>query len=282
MCSSSCTAAMSVYEEAGLTMVSPSCTAPNLTEDGLLAFNRVVSTDGVQGPVAADFILNTVGATKIATIHDGSTYGEGLVTVTGAAFEALGGEVVSAQAINVGEIDFRAVLEDIAAADPDLIYFAGFVAEGARLAEQRADVGLEDIPFMGADGIQAPEFIDLAGDAAEGVFASAPVPVSSDTYDAFLAVYEEVYGEEPIAPFHANAYDAVGVIMDAIEAVGSLDDDGNLVIDRAALAQAIRDTQDYQGLTGVLTCDDNGECGGAVIDVYTVQDGEWVSQGIAE
>ncbi|MFC1960057.1 ABC transporter substrate-binding protein [Chloroflexota bacterium] len=281
MCSSSCTAATGVYEEAGLTMVSPSCTAPNLTADGLLAFNRVVSTDAVQGPVAADFILNTVGATKIATIHDGSPYGEGLVTVTGAAFEELGGEVVSAQAINVGETDFRAVLEDIAASDPELIYFAGFVAEGARIAEQRADVGLEDVPYMGADGINAPEFVDLAGDAAEGVIASAPVPVSSDVFDAFLEVYEEVYDEAPIAPFHAHAYDAVGVILDAIEVVGVLDDDGNLVIDRAALAAAIRGTTDYQGLTGVLTCDENGECGGAVIDIYIVEDGEWVSQGVA-
>ncbi|GAB4573635.1 MAG: hypothetical protein Kow0077_16620 [Anaerolineae bacterium] len=277
MCSSSCTAAKSVYEAAGLTMVSPSCTAPNLTEDGSLAFNRVVSTDAVQGPVAADFIFNTLGVTKIATIHDGSTYGEGLVVVTSEAFEALGGEVVSAQAINVGETDFRAVLEDIAAAEPELIYFAGFVAEGARLAEQRADVGLEDVYFMGADGIKAPEFVELAGDAAEGVYASAPVPISSDAFDAFLAKYEEVYGEAPIAPFHGTAYDAVGVILAAIEKVGELDADGNLVIDRLALAEAIRATENYPGLTGTLTCDENGECGGAVIDIFVVKDGEFVS-----
>jgi len=281
MCSSSCIAAKSVYETAGLTMVSPSCTAPNLTADGSLAFNRVVSTDAIQGPVAADFIYNTLGVRRIATIHDGSTYGEGLVGATGDAFVALGGEIVAAQAVNVGETDFRAVLENIAAADPELIYFVGFVAEGSRLAEQRADVGLEDVYFMGADGIYAPEFIALAGEAAEGVFSSAAIPVSSDAFEAFLAKYEEAYGEAPIAPYHAHAYDATSVILAAIEKVGQLDADGNLVIDRLALAQAIRATKDHPGLTGTLTCDEFGECGGAVIDVYKVVDGAWVSQGVA-
>ncbi len=281
MCSSSCTAAKSVYEEAGLTMVSPSCTAATLTEDGSLAFNRVVSTDAIQGPVAADFIYNTLGVRRIATIHDGSPYGEGLVVNTTEAFEALGGTVVSAQAINVGETDFRAVLENIAQADPELLYFVGFPAEGARLIEQRADVGLEDIPFMSADGLQTPETIDLAGEAAEGVYASAPVPVSSDAMMAFLARYQETYGEAPIAPFHGQAYDAYGVILAAIEQVGQLDAAGNLVINRQALAEAIRATANYPGLTGLLTCDEFGECGGAIIDVYQVQNGQWVSMGVA-
>jgi len=134
---------------------------------------------------------------------------------------------------------------------------------------------------MGADGIYAPEFIALAGEAAEGVFSSAAIPVSSDAFEAFLAKYEEAYGEAPIAPYHAHAYDATSVILAAIEKVGQLDADGNLVIDRLALAQAIRATKDHPGLTGTLTCDEFGECGGAVIDVYKVVDGAWVSQGVA-
>ena len=277
MCSSSCTAALSVYEGASLTMISPSCTAPTLTEAGSLSFDRVVITDAFQGPTAANFIYNNLGITTIATIHDGSTYGEGLVNATSDAFVALGGEVVSTQAINVGETDFRGVLEDISSAEPGLVYFAGFVAEGARLAEQRADAGLADVPFMGADGIYTPEFISLAGDASEGVYASSAVPPSGDAYDTFLADYEAAYGEAPIGPYHATAYDAVGVMLDALEKVGTLDADGNLVIDRAALSQAIRDTTDYAGLTGTLTCDANGECGNAIVDVFVVQDGAWAS-----
>jgi basic membrane protein A len=277
MCSSSCTAALSVYEGAGMTMISPSCTAPNLTEAGSLAFDRVVITDAFQGPTAAEFIYNDLGITTIATIHDGSTYGEGLVNATSDAFVELGGEVVATQAINVGETDFRGVLEGIAAEEPGLVYFAGFVAEGARLAEQRADVGLEEVPFMGADGIYTPEFIELAGSDAEGVYASSAVPPSGDAYDNFLAAYDEAYGEAPIGPYHATTYDAVGVMLNAIQEVGVIDADGNLVIDRDALAEAIRGTSDFEGLTGVLTCDENGECGNAVVDVFVVEDEAWVS-----
>ncbi|MBN2469530.1 MAG: hypothetical protein JXN59_02305, partial [Anaerolineae bacterium] len=79
-----------------------------------------------------------------------------------------------------------------------------------------------------------------------------------------------------------QAYDAYNVIVNAIEQVAVLDADGNLVIDRAALAEAIRATEDFPGLTGVLNCTDNGECGGAVIDVYKVEDGAFVSQMAAE
>ena len=277
MCSSSCRAAVPVYADASLVMVSPSCTAVDLTADGgSPAFVRVVANDAFQGRVAADFIYNQLGVRKVATIHDGSPYGEGLVNNMADTFIELGGEVVARQAINVGETDFRAVLEEIASAEPELIYFGGFVAEGARLIEQRADVGLEDVPFMGADGIYTPEVINLAGEATEGVYASAPVPPAGDAYDEFIAKYVEAYGEEPIAPFHATAYDATGVILDAIEAVGTLDADGNLVIDRAALVDAIRNTSGYVGVTGVLSCDQNGDCGNPVFGLFVVRDGEFV------
>ena len=126
------------------------------------------------------------------------------------------------------------------------------------------------------DSIYTPEVINLAGEATEGVYASAPVPPAGDVYNEFIAKYVEAYGEEPIAPFHATAYDATGVILDAIEAVGTLDADGNLVIDRAALVDAIRNTSGYVGVTGVLSCDENGDCGNPVFGLFIVRDGEFV------
>lgn len=143
MCSSACTAAAPVLDAAGYSSISPSCTAANLTQQGFTSFNRSVVSDGFQGRVAAQFIYENLGLTKIATIHDGSAYGEGLVTEVTKRFEELGGEVVAADAVNVGDTDFRGLLEDIAAEEPELIYFGGFAAEGARLAQQRADAGLE-------------------------------------------------------------------------------------------------------------------------------------------
>jgi branched-chain amino acid transport system substrate-binding protein len=283
MCSSSCTPASKVYEQNGYTMISPSCTAPSLTNpdlDGTTAFFRTCWNDKIQGPAAAKFVYETLGVKKVATIHDGSPYAEQLGQEFSKAFEALGGEIVAAEAVNVGDTDMRPVLTRIKAAGPELIYFSAFVAEGGYLRSQMADVGMEGVMFMGADGIKADEFIKAAGDAAEGVYASAGNPAEAGPdLPKFLEAYEATYGEKPIAPFHAQAYDAYMVIANAIEKVGQVDADGNLLIGRKALNDAIRGTKDYQGLSGKISCDENGDCGAGSVAVSMVQGGQWVAAG---
>lgn len=283
MCSSSCFAGAPIYDSAGYTMVSPSCTNPSLTLRGFTSFNRAVASDGFQGAVAADFIFNNLGFTRVATIHDGSPYGEGLVSVLTSAFEALGGEVVAADAVTVGDTSFTSLLEEIARSDPEIIYFGGFPAEAARLIQQRADAGLEDVAFIGADGILGTEVVDLAGMAAEGTFASAPTPSTSDALEAFLERYIETFGETPPAPFHANGYDSFNIIMDAIEATATVNDAGELVISRSALSDFIRSIEGYEGLTGRLDADGQGELVSpdrAVVAISQVQGGEFVQVAV--
>jgi branched-chain amino acid transport system substrate-binding protein len=234
--------------------------------------------------VAAEYIYSELGLTKIATIHDGSPYGEGLVGVLTERFTELGGEVVAADAVNVGDTDFRGLLDDLAAEEPELIYFGGFVAEAARLAQQRADAGLDEVPFMGADGIWTDDFITSAGAAAEGIYASSAIPSggNEEAVAEVLARYEEKYGFEPTGPYHTQAYDAFNMILDAVEAVGELDDAGNLVVDRAALAEYIRSIADFEGLSGTLNCDGTGECSAADIGIFQVVDGAFENIAIGK
>lgn len=271
MCSSSCLAAAPIYDTAGFVSISPSCTSPLLTVRGFASFNRTVASDGFQGVIAAEYIYNDLGITKIATIHDGSPYGEGLVTVVSQAFAALGGEVVGSDAVTVGETNFRSTLENLAAAAPELIYFGGFNAEAARLVQQMPDAGLAGVAFMGADGMLGPEFVNLAGEFAEGVYASAATTPETEAMVEFLTTYVDVYGEEPPAPFHANAYDGYNVLLDAIEAVGVIDGDGNLVINRAALQEAVRSVSGFEGLVGVMSNDGTGEFFTAEQSIVTIQ-----------
>ncbi|MBN1485272.1 MAG: branched-chain amino acid ABC transporter substrate-binding protein [Chloroflexia bacterium] len=283
MCSSSCTPAADIYEQNGYVMVSPSCTGIALTAPGTgtAVFNRTAWNDVIQGKAAAEFIWNDLGLTKIATVHDGSPYGEQLVNEVGRNFEALGGTVVAREAINVGDTDMKPVLSRIKSAaggPPELIYFGGFVAEGAFLAAQRADVEMEGVLFMGADGIKAVDFVEAAGALSEGVYASSGEPAEAGAgLGDFLQRYQAKYGEAPPAPFHAHTYDAYMVIVQAIEKVGVKDDDGNLYIGRKALAEAIRDTEGLPGLTGTITCADNGDCGTGTVVFWTVENGEWVA-----
>lgn len=276
MCSGSSIPASDIYEKAHYTMVSPSSTAVAFTARGVAAANRVCWNDAIQGPAAAKFIYD-LGKRKLATIHDGSPYGEGLVNETAKAFKALGGEVVAQEAVSVGDTDMRPILTKINAAKPDMIYFGGFVAEGAFLATQRADVGMTEVGFMGADGIKADDYIKAAGKASEGTFASAAdLGTAGPGLNAFFAKYEAKYGEKPPAPFHAHTYDAVNVIMDAIYASSVKGPDGTLWIGRKALNAAIRGTTGYQGLSGVITCDEKGDCGKGTVAVSKVEDGKFV------
>lgn len=277
-CSSACRAAGPIFDENGFSMISSSCTAVDLTAEdtGFVSFNRTTANDAAQGAAAAEFIFNELGLTKVATIHDGSPYGEGLVEELTAGFTALGGEVVYADAINVGDTDFRNLLDSVAGSGAELIYFGGFPAEAARIAQQRADVGLEDTPLMGADGINSPEFVNLGGDAAEGVYASSPVPPVGERVDEFTARYTEKYGVDPTAAFNTYSYDATIILLDAIEATGTIDDDGNLVLSRAAVAEFVRSfgaEEPFDGLSGVLSCDGNGECATGGIGFFQVTDG---------
>lgn len=276
MCSSACRAAAPIFDAADFTTVSPSCTAPDLTTSGFSSFNRSVVSDAFQGAIAAQYIYDVLGVRSIATVHDGSPYGEGLVTVVTENFEALGGEVVSSDALAVGDTDFRGLLDDIAQNDPELIYFGGFPAEAARLIQQRADAGLEDVIFFGADGINGTEVINLAGDAAEGVYSTKAIPASTDALASFLERYVTTYGEEPPAPYHATGYDAVNILLDAVEAVGTVDENGELVISRDAISEYVRSLSDFQGLTGVLNATGDGDTSVSDIGVFQLVGGEFV------
>jgi branched-chain amino acid transport system substrate-binding protein len=137
-CSSSCTPAAPIYEQAGLTMISPSCTGVNLTlpESHVASFVRTAHSDKAQGVPAAEFAYDVLGARKAATIHDGSPYAEQLQQVFADAFRELGGEITAQEAVNVGDTDMRPLLTSIAVGQPDFIYAPIFIAEGGFITVQ--------------------------------------------------------------------------------------------------------------------------------------------------
>lgn len=274
-CSSEARVGAPILSEAGLSLVSPSNTAPDLTDPAkrVDGYFRTAHNDLVQGAVAADFVFNDLGLTKAATVHDGSLYAVGLATAFADAFKSLGGEIVSEQAVNVGDTDMRPVLTTIAAAGPELIYYPIFTAEAGFITAQAKEVqGLEDTKLMAADGSFSQDFVNAAGEAALGMYLSSPdFSAFGDAYQGFLTKHEEKYSGAPMSAFHAHAYDATNMIAAAITAVAVQDGD-NLSIGRQALRDALGATTDFQGLTGNITCDPNGDCADPKIAVYEVTD----------
>lgn len=284
-CSDETVGGVQTITDAGLTTISPSNTRPALTaEDRDASYDgylRTAHNDNVQGRVAAEFVYNELGLRSAATIHDGSAYAEALQQVFADEFAALGGTITVQEAISKGQTDMKPVLTRIAATSPDLIYYPIFIAEAGFLTDQIPQVpGLENVKTMGADGHFSPDFITAAGAAAEGHYLSSPdFTAFGSAYADFLEKHQEKYGENVLSIFHAHAYDATNILLDAIEKVAVKADDGTLYIPKGALRDALFATSGFQGLTGTLSCTPTGDCGAPVIAVYEVTaretGGEW-------
>ena len=281
-CSSAGIPAAEILSAEGILLVSSSNTAPSLTaaETHEPFYARTAHNDSIQGAAMAQFVCEVLGLGSAATIHDGSAYADQLAAVFREEFTAqCDGTITSEEAIGVGDTDFSGVLGNIAADSPEFLYYPIFVAEGALLTQQaRETAGLEDTVLAGADGILTPDWLNAAGDAAEGAVLSGPdLAFSGDFYEAeFLPAYTEVSGEdEPISVFHAHAFDAYNMLAAAIEAV-AFTDGGTTYIPRTALRDAFMATSGFEGITGTLTCNETGDCADAKISVSEVQGGEFV------
>jgi len=273
-CSSEARPGAPILWKAGIATVSPSNTAPYLTDpkrgleyDGYL---RTCHNDKVQGAVAAEFAWNQLKVKRAATIHDGSVYAEQLQAVFAETFKKLGGTITSQEAVAPTDTDMRPVLTKIATGKPEFIYYPIFIAAGGHITRQVKEVkGLEKVYLMGADGIFSPDFYKAAGETAIGMYHSSPdFSAYAGGYKAFLEKHVKKYGEKPLAPFHAQAYDAAMIIFAAIEKVAQKGPDGTLYIGRKKLRDALYATKNFKGLTGTLNCDQYGDCADPKIAIY--------------
>ena len=277
-CSSEARSAAPLVAEAGMVMMSPSNTNPDLTNpdhpDHHPGYFRTAHNDLFQGRVAAEFAFNELGFTTAATVHDGSPYAQSLQQVFADVFTELGGTITAQEAVNVGDTDFKPVLTTIASGAPEIIYFPIFEPEGNLLASQKCEVsGLEDTALMGADGLLTTGFASTAGSCALDMYLSGPY-VAADTMTDFLDKYNTAFGEGPAAGFGPHSYDAMNMFFAAIEQVAVVDADGTVHIGRQSLRDALYGTTGFQGLTGTLACDENGDCAtGEALAVFQVTQG---------
>jgi branched-chain amino acid transport system substrate-binding protein len=273
-CSSAARAAIPLICGAHIPMISPSNTAPDLTAADRPAdydcYLRTAHNDLVQGAAAANFAWEYLKVKTAATVHDGSIYADQLQQVFSERFQELGGTITAQEAVNPNDTDMKPMLSRVAATNPELIYYPIFTAAGGAVTKQaRETPGLEEINLMGADGIFSPDYLEAAGDAALGFYWSSPdFAAFGSAYQDFLARHEEKYGGKTLAPFHAHSYDATMMVFAAIEKVAVQDNDGTLHIGRKALRDALFATENFQGLTGNLTCSATGDCADPKIAVY--------------
>jgi branched-chain amino acid transport system substrate-binding protein len=283
-CSRTAVPAMPVLAQRGIPMISPANTSPTLTDPNHAEYLgdfyfRTAHNDLVQGAAVATYACEQNWETA-ATIHDGSTYSDNLRLVFEREFaEQCGGQIVEQQATTPDETNFAGILAPIAGAAPDLVFMPLFHPAATLISVQAADIPeLANTQLFQADAtLGDPNFLDQGGEAVEGIIFSGPACAGDYYENEFLPAYRVYSGtEEPISVFHCHAYDAVNVILEAVEQVAVQDSDGTLRIDRQALRDAIAATSGFTGLTGNLSCDEFGDCADPDIRMSQIQGGRWV------
>jgi branched-chain amino acid transport system substrate-binding protein len=277
--SGSTAAAIPIYNTARIPMLSPSATRADLTTGDQDVFNRIPFTDDIQGTNVAEYLYEKLGVRRIAVMHDGDAYGQGLALKVAEVFQALGGELVMAPvAITPGEADYTGPLNNVAANNPEAIFYGGYDAEAAVLANNKGQVGLGDVVFFSDDGVFGTNFLQLTGANGEGAYATSALPPASAARDRFEAAYQAAYGigAGSLSTFTWHGYDIVAALISVIDQVSIVGEDGNLYVPREAMVQGVRNLSGFPGLTGDISCDATGECNTAGPTFFVVQNGQWV------
>lgn len=263
-------AAGDIVKNAKIPTVGASCTNPLVTLNNDYYF-RVCFIDPFQGTVMANYAFNNLGAKKAAIIQEVSNdYSVGLAKFFVDAFKLLTGDencIVATSNYNTGDQDFTAQLTNINAANPDVIFAPGNFTESALVIAQAKQLGI-NVPFIGGDTWETPEFIDIGKEAVEGAvfstFFATEKPITKES-EVFLTEYRKEYDKEPAA-VTALGYDAYILILDAIKRANSADP--------VAIRDEIAKTKDFMGAAGIITLDENGD---AVKDavIKVVKDGKF-------
>ena len=256
--------ASKLYSDAGIAQISPSATAVKYTAQGFKTAFRVMTNDEQQGRVVGGYAA-TLGK-KIAIIDDRSAYGQGLADEVEKTAKAAGANIVAREYTSDKSTDFTAILTTIKGKDADVIFFGGMDPQAAPMVQQMKRLGIA-ARFLGGDGAQTAEFLHLAGADGEGVIASNPglpltnMPGGKNFEQKFTAKYGKIQNYSPYA------YDAVMVLVGAIQRANSTDP-------KKVLAE-LEKTQ-YSGVTGNIQFDQKGDLAGGSVTLYQVKNGHWV------
>ncbi len=255
-----------IYTQCGLPIVASAVTSPELSGASEIFF-RTVFTDAYQGAEAAGFIAENRGVKKVAVLYQQDDYGKGVADSFSEAIEEAGATVTSSQAYQLGTVNFGSIVDTALKDEPDAVFIGGFYTEAGKIVTQIRDSG-SDVQIFASDGSASPLFLELAGENAEGVEVYSAFSASDPEEEAaaFVSAFQEMHGKDP-SSWAALAYDATYVVAEAIEKAGSTE--------RAAVAEAIGQTEDFAGVSGTISFDEDGNRVGE-LTFQRVEDGEFV------
>ncbi|MBQ9062432.1 MAG: ABC transporter substrate-binding protein [Eubacterium sp.] len=262
-------ACLETYSQYGMPVVSPTCTATDLTEAGYDNFFRVIMSDKDYKAQYAQLGIEKFGATKPAIFWENTDYGKGGRDVVANWLEENGIELVEDLSYNPStDRDFSAQITKMKESGVDLVYvLSGEYTAGALFTKQAKTLGLEATLF-GAGDCYNPNFLEISGDAGEGFHCLTAFDATNpaENVQEFVKAYQSKFNEMP-GEWAAHAYDTVQAYAKAIEAGAT---------DRASCIEKLRDVT-FEGVSGHIEFDEKGDVVGKETFLTIIQDGAFVA-----
>ncbi|MDD2890491.1 MAG: branched-chain amino acid ABC transporter substrate-binding protein [bacterium] len=253
-----------IYNEAGIIQITPASTNPKLTEQGFHNIFRICGRDDQQGSIGAKFVIDSLKKTRIAVLHDKTTYGQGLADEFKKNMGSMA-KIVAYEGLVQGENDYTAIVTKIKQLSPEVVYFGGIYPEAGLLIKQMREMGLDAI-FIAGDGVIDPEFIKIGGKATEGSYMTfSPSAKESPCAKQFIDKYTARYGD--VGPYSTYSYDAVNILLKAIKEAGS--------VDGKKLADIIHSTK-YSEAIGDVEFDEKGDRNVSPYILWVVKEGVFI------
>jgi branched-chain amino acid transport system substrate-binding protein len=259
-------AAAPVAQQAGVPMISPSSTNPQVTQVGDYIF-RVCFIDPFQGFVMAKFATGTLKLKNFAVLRDiKNDYSVGLANVFVENVLKMNGTIVEDASYSEGDTDFSAQLTRIKSKNPQAVFVPGYYGEVALIARQAKEKGL-NVPLLGGDGWDSPKLIEIGGASLNGSYFSNHYSPDdpNPAIQKLVADYKAKYGQTPDA-LAGLGYDSANVLFDAIRRANSLD--------RKKIRDALAATKDFPGVTGKITIDQDRNAVKPAV-VMQIKDGKY-------
>lgn len=255
-----------IYSEGGIPEIAMA-TSPAYTGNGYKTTFRAMTNDVQQGSVMGRFAVDKLGAKRIAIVDDRTAYGQGLADEFEKSAKDAGAQIVKREFTSDKASDFMAILTSIKSAKPDVVFFGGADAQAGPMARQIKQLGIK-ATLMGGEMVKSPNFITLAGDAAEGTVASlAGLPLAQmPGGKEYETKYKARFNEE-VQIYSPYAYDATKVMIEAMKAAGSSEP--------AKYLPFLAKTQTAGVTSANIAYDEKGDLRDGAITVYKVEGGEW-------
>jgi branched-chain amino acid transport system substrate-binding protein len=268
ICSGATKAALPIYKNAGVLVMSPSATNPELTQSGDYPnFFRTIAPDDAQAHVDVEFVLNKLNYTKIAVVHDKGDYGKGFAEFAKKFLEESGkAEVVLFEGVTPGAVDYSAIVQKIKRSGAQAVMFGGYHPEASKIISMMKKKRLK-VDFISDDGVKDNTFIKVAGENAEGAYASGPKDTTANPLSMeAVAAHKAKFNADPGA-FFENAYSATLAMLNAIEKADTTE--------LEAVKKALQ-TEKVDTPVGSIYFDEKGDAVGVGFSVYQVKDGVFV------